>query len=203
MTVLAVKIKNDLFSAERKGGLTNPSMHGDSLMAPQHPRKPTTIIRAPAAIRMYTPTEQRGTHEEVFLHIPDLTMVSLVRKMTVKVGFCCVIPVWEPNPPQQSRQQHHSLPAMLTEICTKLYPYMNNNTRLTQIILQFSSATFACSIKASLFQGTDVTPLLRIMTIQADTTQESRCCVLDVVMNHIQQNISKTSRKYHCGNAAM
>lgn len=31
-------------------------MHGDSLMAPQQPKKPTTIIRAPAAIRMYTPT---------------------------------------------------------------------------------------------------------------------------------------------------
>lgn len=35
--------------------LTNPSMHGDSFMAPQQPRKPTTIMRAPAAIRMYTP----------------------------------------------------------------------------------------------------------------------------------------------------
>lgn len=39
--------------------LTNPSMHGDSLMAPQQPRKPTTIIRAPAAIRMYTPAERK------------------------------------------------------------------------------------------------------------------------------------------------
>lgn len=38
--------------------LTNPSMHDDSLIAPQHPRKPTTIIRAPAAIRMYTPAEE-------------------------------------------------------------------------------------------------------------------------------------------------
>lgn len=39
--------------------LTNPSMHGDSLMAPQQPRKPTTIIRAPAAIRIYTPAEMK------------------------------------------------------------------------------------------------------------------------------------------------
>lgn len=37
-------------------------MHGDSLMAPQQPRKPTTIMRAPAAIRMYTPA---GHSEEV------------------------------------------------------------------------------------------------------------------------------------------
>lgn len=48
------------FIHKKKGGLTSPSMHGDSLMAPQHPRKPTTIIRAPAAIRMYTPAT---THE--------------------------------------------------------------------------------------------------------------------------------------------
>lgn len=32
--------------------LTNPSIHCDSLMAPQHPRKPTTIIRAPATMRI-------------------------------------------------------------------------------------------------------------------------------------------------------
>jgi len=37
-------------------GITNPSMQGDSWMAPQHPKKPTTIISAPAAMRMYTPT---------------------------------------------------------------------------------------------------------------------------------------------------
>lgn len=46
--------KNPVHSIEP---LTNPSMHGDSLMAPQQPRKPTTIIRAPAAIRIYTPVE--------------------------------------------------------------------------------------------------------------------------------------------------
>lgn len=40
------------FNGKNTQSLTNPSMHGDSLMAPQHPRKPTTIIKAPAAIRM-------------------------------------------------------------------------------------------------------------------------------------------------------
>ena len=47
-----------------EGTLTSPSMHGDSLMAPQQPRKPTIIIRAPAAIRMYTPTERSDTWGE-------------------------------------------------------------------------------------------------------------------------------------------
>jgi len=41
---------------------TSPSMHGDSLMAPQQPRNPTTIISAPAAIRMYTPNTHTHTH---------------------------------------------------------------------------------------------------------------------------------------------
>lgn len=47
---------------ETQTPLTNPSMHGDSLMAPQQPRKPTTIMRAPAAIRMYTPAETSDSY---------------------------------------------------------------------------------------------------------------------------------------------
>ena len=35
--------------------LTRPRRHWDSLTAPQHPKKPTSITSAPAAIRMYTP----------------------------------------------------------------------------------------------------------------------------------------------------
>ena len=47
------------FHNKQFGGLTNPSMHGDSRMAPQHPRKPTTIMRAPATMRRYTPVQDR------------------------------------------------------------------------------------------------------------------------------------------------
>lgn len=48
----------------QKKSLTSPNMQGDSLMAPQHPRKPTTIIRAPAAIRMYTPATKHSDGPE-------------------------------------------------------------------------------------------------------------------------------------------
>ena len=34
------------------GTLTNPSMHWDSCTAPQQPRKPTSIMSAPAPIRI-------------------------------------------------------------------------------------------------------------------------------------------------------
>lgn len=51
-------------SKTQKKSLTSPNMQGDSLMAPQHPRKPTTIIRAPAAIRMYTPATKHSDGPE-------------------------------------------------------------------------------------------------------------------------------------------
>lgn len=35
-----------------EGTLTKPSMHWDSCTAPQQPRKPTTIMRAPAPMRI-------------------------------------------------------------------------------------------------------------------------------------------------------
>jgi len=66
---------------KNKEGLTSPSMHGDSLMAPQHPKNPTTIMRAPAAIRMYTPTTQ-NTHNQLMSHFKDkLTAVLLLKRI--------------------------------------------------------------------------------------------------------------------------
>ena len=40
--------------------LTDPSTHCDSRMAPQHPKNPTAIIRAPAPTRTYSPVGKRS-----------------------------------------------------------------------------------------------------------------------------------------------
>jgi len=53
-------------------------------MAPQHPRKPTTIIRAPAASRMYTPTQPDAQHERHYIHHQKVIVknyFSAIKKM--------------------------------------------------------------------------------------------------------------------------
>ena len=64
--------------------LTNPSMHGDSLRAPQQPRKPTTIIRAPAAMRMYTPERHTHTHTQKWKEPPVCPTHIMTHRLTLQ-----------------------------------------------------------------------------------------------------------------------
>lgn len=68
--------------------LTSPSMHGDSFMAPQQPRKPTTIMRAPAAIRMYTPG--RHTRSQLLKHATLLIFFFTFALKTAAHSHSCV-----------------------------------------------------------------------------------------------------------------
>lgn len=80
--------KGDVLYYYHEMSLTSPSMHWFSLMAPQHPRKPTTMIISPTTMKMYAPGIESYFKDVIIqesVHFND--NIFLKEKCTLDVNY--------------------------------------------------------------------------------------------------------------------